>query len=216
VMVIGGGNTAIDAATIAKCLGAERVTMIYGRSREEMTACDSEVKFVQDEGVDVRLMTQPIEIISENGAILGLRCVRTALGEPDDSGRRRLEPIAGSEFVLLADQVIKAIGQEKLTPLFEALGVQTEYGYVKTVPELRSSNPKVIAAGVCPRLSGHALTVTAAQDGKIAAAAIARQLGIAPEVEPLGAPTGRPVLTTPATATVAGAGEPRQGGTAGG
>ena len=164
VIVIGAGNTAVDAATIAKRLGAERVTMIYRRSRDEMTAYDFEVKFVQNEGVDIRLMTQPIEIISENGAILGLRCVRTALGEPDDSGRRRPEPIAGSEFVLPADQVIKAIGQEKLTPLFEALGVQTEYGYVKTDPELRSSNPKVFAAGDCRR--GQSLVVRAIDEGR--------------------------------------------------
>src|SRR5690606_20640545 len=158
-------------------------------------------RFVQNEGVDIRLMTQPLEVIGENGRVTGIRCVRTALGEPDGSGRRRPEPVPGSEFVLPADQVIKAIGQEKLTPLFDSLGLETEHGYVKTDPELRSSNPKVFAAGDCARLHGHALTVTAAQDGKIAAAAIARQLGVALASEARDEPTGRPILTTPATAT---------------
>jgi len=213
VIVIGAGNTAIDAASIAKRLGAERVTMLYRRSRVEMTAYDFEVKFVQNEGVDIRLTTQPVEILSENGKLSGVRCVRTALGEPDADGRRRPEAIPGSEFVLAADQVLRAIGQEKLMPLFEALGVDTEYGYVKTDDELRSSNPKVFAAGDCARLEGHALTVTAAQDGKIAAAAIARQLGVSPGAEPLGAPTGRPLLTTPTTATVAGPGIDGRGDT---
>src|SRR5690606_32721377 len=124
----------------------------------------------------------------------------------DADGRRRPETIPGSEFVMPADQVVRAIGQEKLTPLFEALGVETEYGYVKADGELRSSNPRVFAAGDCARLSGHALTVTAAQDGKIAAAAIARQLGVVQPGEPLGAPTGRPLLTTPTTSTVPGPG----------
>ena len=206
VIVIGAGNTAVDAATIAKRLGAERVTMLYRRSRAEMTAYDFEVRFVQNEGVDIRLMTQPIEILGDETGITGVRCVRTQLGEPGADGRRRPEPVPGSEFVLPADQVIRAIGQEKLLSLFEALGVETEHGYVRTDDELRSSNPKVFAAGDCARLEGHALTVTAAQDGKIVAAAIARQLGVPRPGDPPGEPSGRPVLTTPATAAVAGPG----------
>src|SRR5690606_17583679 len=119
VVVVGAGNTAIDAATIAKRLGAERVTMIYRRSRAEMTAYDFEVKFVQSEGVAIRLTTQPIEIIGEGGRVSGVKCVRTELGEPDASGRRSPRPVPGSEFVIPCDQVIKAIGQEKLVTLFE-------------------------------------------------------------------------------------------------
>jgi dihydropyrimidine dehydrogenase (NAD+) subunit PreT len=192
VVVVGAGNTAIDAATVAKRLGAERVTMVYRRGREEMPAYDFEVAFVQNEGVDIRLLTQPIEVLTEGGRVTGLRCVRMALGEPGPDGRRRPEPVPGSEFVLSCDQVIKAIGQEKLVPLFEAFGVETLHGYVRTDPELRTSNPKVFAAGDCVRLSGHALTVTAAQDGKIAAAAIAAQLGV-PEPAPETV-TGRAIL----------------------
>src|SRR5690606_27748458 len=103
VVVIGAGNTAVDAATIAKRLGAERVTMLYRRGREEMTAYDFEVRFVQNEGVDIRLMTQPVEIIGDEAGIRGVRCVRTRLGEPGADGRRRPEPVPGSEFVLPAD-----------------------------------------------------------------------------------------------------------------
>lgn len=192
VVVVGAGNTAIDAATVAKRLGAERVTMVYRRGREEMPAYDFEVAFVQNEGVDIRLQTQPVEVITEGGRVTGLRCVRMALGEPGSDGRRRPEPVPGSEFVLPCDQVIKAIGQEKLVPLFEAFGVETLHGYVRTDAELRTSNPKVFAAGDCVRSSGHALTVTAAQDGKIAAAAIAAQLGV-PEPAPETV-TGRAIL----------------------
>jgi glutamate synthase (NADPH/NADH) small chain len=202
VVVIGAGNTAIDAATIAKRLGAERVTMIYRRSRAEMTAYDFEVKFVQNEGVDIRLTTQPIEIIGEGGKVTGIRCVRTELGEPDASGRRSPRAVPGSEFVIACDQVIKAIGQEKLMELFDAFGVSTERGYVATDPDLRTSNPKVFAAGDCARLHGEALTVTAARDGKIVAKAIARQLGIPVDVVSRGSADrkdvrGRPIMGAP-------------------
>jgi len=202
VVVIGAGNTAIDAATIAKRLGAERVTMIYRRSRAEMTAYDFEVKFVQNEGVDIRLTTQPIEILGEGGRVTGIRCVRTELGEPDASGRRSPRPVPGSEFVIPCDQVIKAIGQEKLTQLFDAFGVATERGYVATDPDLRTSNPKVFAAGDCARLEGEALTVTAARDGKIVAKAIATQFGVPTTVVSRGSAdrkdvVGRPIMGAP-------------------
>ncbi len=179
VIVVGAGNTAIDAATVAKRLGAERVTMLYRRGREEMSAYDHEVAFVRAEGVDIRLLTQPVEILGEGGRVTGVRCVRMRLGAPDASGRRRPEPIEGSEFVIPADQVIKAIGQEKLIALYDAVGVEHAGGYVRTDDELRTSNPKVFGAGDCVRATGQALTVTASEDGKIAARAIARQLGVA-------------------------------------
>lgn len=206
VIVVGAGNTAVDAATIARRLGAERVTMVYRRGREEMPAYDHEVAFVRNEGVDIRLLTQPVEVLGEGGRVVGVRCVRMALGEPDEGGRRRPEPVPGSDFVLPADQVILAIGQEKHLALLEAFGVEVERGYVKTDAEKRTSNPKVFAAGDCARLHGHALTVTAAQDGKLAALAIARQLGVEVPAPARGVPTGRPILTQPpAPAAVGGA-----------
>src|SRR5690606_32431610 len=218
VVVIGAGNTAIDAATIAKRLGAGRVTMIYRRSRAEMTAYDFEVRFVQNEGVDIRLMTQPIGIRGEGGRVTGIECVRTELGAPDAGGRRSPRAIPGSEFVIPCDQVIKAIGQEKLVALFEGFGVATERGYVATDGELRTSNPKVFAAGDCARLTGEALTVTAARDGKIVARAIARQLGLPAEVVSRGAAdrrdiVGRPIMGAPDMAP--GGVNARPAGTAG-
>lgn len=202
VVVIGAGNTAIDAATVAKRLGAERVTMIYRRSRAEMTAYDFEVKFVQNEGVDIRLTTQPIEILGEGGKVTGIRCVRTELGEPDASGRRSPRAIPGSEFIIPCDQVIKAIGQEKLVALFDSFGVRVERGYVATDAELRTSNPKVFAAGDCVRLEGEALTVTAARDGKIVAKTIAKQFGLPVTVVSRGSVdrkdvVGRPIMGAP-------------------
>lgn len=196
VIVVGAGNTAVDAATVAKRLGAERVTMLYRRSRAEMTAYDFEVDFVRGEGVDIRLLTQPIEFLGQNGKVTGVRCVRMRLGEPDSSGRRRPEPVPGSEFVLPADQVIKAIGQEKLISLYEAMGVSHAGGYVSTDAELRTSNPKVFGAGDCVRAIGHALTVTAAEDGKIVARAICRQLGLPEPEKAPGATHGRFLHTT--------------------
>lgn len=185
VIVVGAGNTAVDAATIAKRLGAERVTMLYRRSRAEMTAYPDEVDFVLREGVDLRLLTQPIEILGEGGRVTGVKCVKMRLGEPGEDGRRRPEPVPGSEFTLPADQVIRAIGQEKLVSLIDSFGVESAAGYVKVDDELRTSNPKVFAAGDCVRLTGEALTVVAAEDGKIVAKALAAQLGVEEPGTPL-------------------------------
>ena len=172
IAVIGAGNTAIDAATIAKRLGAERVTIVYRRTDLEMPAYTFEYEFIKNEGVEFRFLTQPVEILGENGKVTGLKCVRMELGEAGEDGRRRPEPVEGSEWVLECDHVIKAIGQEKLRNLQEAFGLEIEKGYIKTDENLRTSNPKVFAGGDCIRLEGEAMTVTAAEDGKIAAQSI--------------------------------------------
>ncbi len=178
VVVVGAGNTAIDAATVARRLGAERVTIAYRRDDSAMPAYDFEVAFVRNEGVEFRFLAQPVEVVGEGGRVTGLRCVKMASGEPGPDGRRSVRPVPDSEFVLPCDQVIKAIGQGRLEPLFRELGVATEAGYVMVDADLRTSHPRVFAGGDCVRLRGHALTVTAAQDGKIAARSIARSLGI--------------------------------------
>ena len=172
VAVIGAGNTAIDAATIAKRLGAERVTIVYRRSELEMPAYTFEYDFIKNEGVEFRFLNQPLEILSENNKVTGLKCIRMELGEPDADGRRRPIPIEGSEWVLQCDHVIKAIGQEKLTPLHEAFGLETQSGYITVDETLHTSNPNVFAGGDCIRLTGDAMTVTATEDGKIAAKSI--------------------------------------------
>jgi dihydropyrimidine dehydrogenase (NAD+) subunit PreT len=175
VAVIGAGNTAIDCATIARRLGAERVTMIYRRSAREMTAYPHEYDFVKREGVEFRFLTQPIGVETENGLVTGLRAMRMELGQPDASGRRAPQAVAGSEFTLAADQVVKAVGQEKPS-LAERLGLVMDRGYIRVSAEFETSAPGVFAGGDCVRVKNAASTVMAVQDGKLAAAAIHERL----------------------------------------
>jgi heterodisulfide reductase subunit A-like polyferredoxin len=111
--VIGGGNVAMDAARAALRLGAEEVTVVYRRSRAEMPALDEEVHLAEEEGVKFLFLANPLRVIAgdDGGSAKGLDCLRMRLGEPDESGRRRPEPIPGSSFSLAADTVIVAIGQ---------------------------------------------------------------------------------------------------------
>ncbi len=181
VVIIGAGNTGIDCATIARRLGSERVTIVYRRSEAEMPAYHFEYQFALGEGVTFMFMIQPVEVVGE-GKVEGLKCVRMDLGEPDQSGRRRPVRASGAEeFVLPCDMVIKAIGQKKHTEMFSKLaehGVKTtSNGYIAVDFETnRTDNPKVYAGGDCIRSKGEASTVSAVQDGKIAAAAIHQQL----------------------------------------
>ena len=110
VAVIGGGNSAIDSARVALRLGAD-VTLVYRRSRAEMPAIKSEIDDAVKEGVKLKLLANPVEVLVSNGAVSGIKCIKMKLGEPDDSGRRRPVPVPGSEFDLDVDNVIIAIGQ---------------------------------------------------------------------------------------------------------
>ncbi len=175
VIVIGAGNTAIDCATIAKRLGAERVTMVYRRTECEMTAYEHEYEFIKKEGVEFRFLTQPVRILTENGSVSGMECARMALGELDASGRPSPQPIAGSEFVLRADQIVKANGQQK-PAIAGVLGLETEKGYIKVNEAYETSAPRVYAGGDCIRSKGAASTVMAVEDGKLAARWIDRKL----------------------------------------
>lgn len=171
VIVIGAGNTAVDCATIAKRLGAESVTMVYRRTDREMSAYDHEVDFVRLEGVQFRFLTLPTRVYHEEGRITGLECIAVRLGEPDESGRPTPVPVEDSDFVLPADQIIKAIGQEK--PFFtEVLGIHTDRGYVRVDDNFQTNLEGVFAGGDCIRSKGSASTVMAVQDGKLAARSI--------------------------------------------
>ena len=117
VMVIGGGDTAIDAARIALRLGAE-ATIVYRRTINEMPAIDEEIEEAKEEGVKMEFLSAPVGFIKDNGIAKGMKCIRMELGEPDESGRRRPVPIEGSEFEVEADMVIAAISQE---PDFEGI-----------------------------------------------------------------------------------------------
>ncbi|WP_424951314.1 NAD(P)-dependent oxidoreductase [Deinococcus sp.] len=170
VAVIGAGNTAIDAATVARRMGAG-TQMVYRRTEHEMTAYRHEYEFALHEGISFDFLTQPVRVLSEAGQVTGLECRRMVLGVPDGSGRPRPEPVPGSEFVIVCDTVISAIGQEK-PALAVALGVQLEGGYIAVSDGLETSTPGVYAGGDCVRVRGSASTVMAVQDGKIAAASI--------------------------------------------
>jgi glutamate synthase (NADPH/NADH) small chain len=179
IAIIGAGNTGIDAATISRRLGAERVTMVYRRSEAEMPAYHFEYLFALGEGVSFSFLTQPIEVIGKD-KVEGLKCVRMDLGEPDASGRRTPIPIPGSEFIVECDMVIKAIGQKKFKHVLDKLsefGVKNIKGYIAVDPTTnRTEHPKIFAGGDCIRSKGEASTVMAVQDGKIAARAIEKQL----------------------------------------
>ncbi|MBB6096795.1 glutamate synthase (NADPH/NADH) small chain [Deinobacterium chartae] len=177
VLVIGAGNTAVDAATIARRMGAE-VTVVYRRTEAEMTAYAHEYHFALHEGIQYRFLTQPVALLHRQGQVVGLECVRMELGEADASGRPRPQPLPGSNFVLPADQVIKAIGQEK-PRLAQALGLALEGGYIAVDDAFETSIPRVFAGGDCIRARGVASTVMAVQDGKLAAQGIHARLAAA-------------------------------------
>lgn len=178
VVVIGAGNTAVDCATIAKRLGAARVTMVYRRTDREMTAYPHEYDFVKLEGVEFRFQTKPVRVVAQNGAVTALECVRVELGDPDASGRPAPTAIAGSEFLIAADQVVKAIGQQK-APIASMLGLATEKGYIRVNSDFETSLSGVYAGGDCIRAKGVASTVMAVQDGKLAASSIHARLSTA-------------------------------------
>ena len=112
VAVIGGGNVAIDAARVAKRLGAQNVTVVYRRSEIEMPAYAEEIQGASEEGIRFSYLTAPSRVLEKEGKVTGLECIRTELGPPDDSGRRRPVPVNGSEFVIECDMLIPAIGQK--------------------------------------------------------------------------------------------------------
>jgi len=175
VVVVGAGNTAIDCATIAKRLGASQVTMVYRRTEKEMTAYPHEYDFIKREGVNFLFLTQPVQLHSENGTVRSLECLRMSLGPVDASGRPSPQPISGSEFLVMADQVVKAIGQQKPS-LASQLKLKTEKGFIQVTADFETSLPGIYAGGDCIRARGAASTVMAVQDGKLAARSIHERL----------------------------------------
>ncbi|MGZ4164242.1 MAG: NAD(P)-dependent oxidoreductase, partial [Tumebacillaceae bacterium] len=175
VVVIGAGNTAIDAATCSKRLGAEQVQMLYRRTASEMTAYEFEYEFAKQDGVEFRWLVAPTRIIGEDGQVTGIELIRMELGEPDAKGRRKPVPIAGSEFTIETDCVIKAIGQKRHLQLLDAFGIVHHNGIpVLDAETFRTSLPTVYAAGDCIFGGGKtdAMVVDAAQQGKKTAYAI--------------------------------------------
>ncbi|HUL45128.1 MAG TPA: NAD(P)-dependent oxidoreductase [Bacteroidota bacterium] len=175
VAVVGGGNTAIDAATEAIRLGAERVLMIYRRSREEMSAYDFEFELAKIDGVEFHFLTAPKRILGAK-QVEGLECVRMKLGPPDAKGKPAPIPIPNSEFTIPVDMVIKAIGQRPADHLFSQItNLKIHGGKIAVDQEtLQTSNPKYFAGGDC--INGGKEVVNAAADGKKAAHGIHKVL----------------------------------------
>jgi dihydropyrimidine dehydrogenase (NAD+) subunit PreT len=168
VAVIGAGNTAIDAVTEAKRLGAEQVMIIYRRSQKEMPAYNFEYELAKSDGVQFHFLSAPKRIIG-NTHVESLECIRMKLGQPDEEGRRRPEPIPGSEFQIPVDMVITSVGQNlDETVLSQIPNLKTQHGRIVVDPEtLQTTNPKFFAGGDC--INGGKEVVNAAADGKKAA-----------------------------------------------
>jgi glutamate synthase (NADPH/NADH) small chain len=172
VIVIGGGNTAIDAANAARRLGAEEVHLFYRRTEKEMPAFSFEYDHSKLEGVLFHWLAQPVEIVTREGRATAVKFVDTRLSEPDASGRRRPEPIPGTEFAVECDMVIPALGQSRLTALLSGTsGIEIRSGAIAVDrPTGRTGNPKYYAGGDC--VNGGREVVDAVADGKCAALAM--------------------------------------------
>lgn len=174
VAVIGGGNVAMDGARVAKRLGADDVYLIYRRSREEMPARAEEAHHAEEEGIDFRLLTNPVGIVGdENGWVKGIECVKMELGEPDASGRRRPVEMKGSNHIIDVDVVIVAIGQGPnpiLTSTTPELNLRKS-GNIEASEENGKTSMKGVFAGG-DIVTGAATVILAMGAGRKAAAAM--------------------------------------------
>ncbi len=185
VAIVGGGNTALDAARAARREGAE-VTVLYRRTRAEMPAEEAEVDDAVAEGVRFEVLVQPIEVLLEDGRVAGLRCVRMQLGAPDATGRPRPVPVAGSEHVRDFDQVIPAISQRPIWRWLGSWPAQAEadpsghlsftpWETLKVDPEsMRSGHPRIFGGGDV--VLGPSTIIESMGQGRRAAEAIDKQL----------------------------------------
>ncbi len=178
VAVIGGGNVAMDAARTAVRLGADEVHLVYRRSKKELPARGEEVENAEEEGVIFDLLTLPVKLIGdENGWVKEMECLEMALGEPDESGRRRPVPVEGSNFLMPADAVVVAIGNSPnpLIPMTTpGLDISKKGGIVTNPETAQTSRPNIWAGGDVVR--GAATVISAMGDARIAAASIHKYL----------------------------------------
>ena len=176
VAVVGGGNVAVDAARVARRLGAEEVSIVYRRSEAEMPAYPEEIQGAGEEGIRIAYLKAPVRVVLEGGRASGLECIDTRLGPPDKGGRSRPEPVEGSEHVLPVDTVITAIGQRVDDTWSREAGLSwSRQGTVEAHPRtLQTSLPHVFAAG--DAVSGPASVVEAVGAGRRAARGIRRFL----------------------------------------
>jgi heterodisulfide reductase subunit A-like polyferredoxin len=175
VAVVGGGNVAMDTVRTALRTGSSNPFIVYRRSLEEMPASEEEIEECKEEGIEIHFLTNPTRIIGENGTAKAIECVKMRLGEPDDSGRRRPEPIPGSEFLMEVDAVVPAIGQESdwacLTD--ECACTLNDWNTMQVDPlTLQSNDPDIFAGG--DAVHGPRTVIEAIAHGKQAAISIDR------------------------------------------
>lgn len=176
IAVVGGGNVAMDAARTALRFGANHVYIVYRRSMAELPARKEEIEHAIEEGIDFRLLNNPVEILGENGKVRAIKCIKMELGEPDENGRRRPIEIPGSEFELDVDTVIMAIGTSP-NPLIkqttEGLEV-TKRGGIVVDENGKTTKERVYAGG--DAVTGAATVISAMGAGKLAAKSIDEML----------------------------------------
>jgi glutamate synthase (NADPH/NADH) small chain len=178
VTVVGSGNTAMDAMRVCLRLGADKVHCIYRRSKVESPARAEELHHAEQEGVEFHWLTNPIEILDDgNGNVRGMRCVRMELGEPDESGRRRPVPVAGSEHEIVTDMVVFAIGTNANPIMGQTSKIKlNKRGYIDVDADLATSIAGVYAGGDI--VTGAATVIEAMGAGRKAARNIRKYLGI--------------------------------------
>jgi len=177
VMVVGGGNVAIDCARTCIRTGFKDVTIIYRRSRAEMPARKEEVEDAEKEGVKINFLANPVKVLAENGKVTGAQCIRMELGEPDAGGRRRPIPLTGSEFIIKADMLITATGEKPdLSFITGEKSVRvTEQGTIEAdLYNGRTSQTAIFAGGDC--VTGPATIIEAIAAGNKAAKSIDQYL----------------------------------------
>lgn len=168
VMVIGGGNTAIDAARTSLRLGASKVTVVYRRSREEMPCFAPEIEEAEEEGVEIMILRNPVKYLGENGKINKVQMIKMELGEKDASGRRSPQPVKGSEYIEDVDYVIEAIGLKASTSPFAGQIDLNKNGTIKVDNKTLQTSEEYIFAGG-DTVTGATTLIEAAGQGKKAA-----------------------------------------------
>ena len=178
VVVIGAGNTAMDALRVSRRLGAESVRCLYRRSRAEAPARAEEIHHAEEEGIEFHWLASPVELLDDGKRnVRAVRCIRMTLGEPDASGRRRPVPEAGSEFEIEADMVVYAIGTNANPIIGQTSKLKLDQrGYIATDATLATSIPGVFAGGDI--VTGAATVIEAMGAGRRAARAMKAFLGL--------------------------------------
>ncbi|MFC1785099.1 NAD(P)-binding protein [Candidatus Neomarinimicrobiota bacterium] len=174
VIVIGGGNSAIDAARTALRLGSE-VNIVYRRTRQEMPANEEEIKDAEEEGIKIHYLAAPAKIVGKNGKVTGLECTKMKLGEPDKSGRARPIPIKNSEFIIEADVIIPAISQEpdlSFLPKDHNIDISRWQTFATDENTMATNIPGVFAGG--DAVTGPNTVINAIAQGHVAAQSIER------------------------------------------